>query len=58
MRSFSLSNVLAALLMAQFGVSFDQVDYSQYVNPFMGGLGPFEGLACKLSQSFLSRPTL
>ncbi|KAK7752139.1 hypothetical protein SLS62_005883 [Diatrype stigma] len=44
MRS-SLSHGLAALLTAHFGVSFAQVDYSQYVNPFMGGLGPFEGLA-------------
>lgn len=23
-----------------------EVDYSQYVNPFIGGSGPFEGQAC------------
>ena len=23
------------------------VDYSQYVNPFVGGAGPYPGLACE-----------
>ncbi|ORY64820.1 glycosyl hydrolase [Pseudomassariella vexata] len=33
------------LLLAISQVSFAQVDYSQYVNPFIGGSGPFDGLA-------------
>lgn len=26
------------------------VDYSQYVNPFIGGAGPYPGLACEEDQ--------
>ncbi|KAI0204399.1 glycoside hydrolase family 92 protein [Astrocystis sublimbata] len=33
------------LLSALAHTTMAQVDYSQYVNPFIGGLGPFEGLA-------------
>jgi putative alpha-1,2-mannosidase len=36
--------VVLGLTSAAFG----QVDYSQYVNPFMGGSGPLDGLAGKL----------
>ncbi|GAP87830.1 putative glycoside hydrolase family 92 protein [Rosellinia necatrix] len=39
---FSLSRLG---LLAFAGAASAQVDYSQYVNPFIGGLGPFDGLA-------------
>lgn len=35
--------------LALTGTASAQVDYSQYVNPFIGGMGPFDGLACKFS---------
>lgn len=35
-----------ALLIAQQAIG-QETDYSQYVNPLIGGSGPFEGLACK-----------
>lgn len=31
--------------LALTGTASAQVDYSQYVNPFIGGMGPFDGLA-------------
>jgi len=43
-RQAALSSLgLLALLWTAFAAA--QVDYSQYVNPFMGSEGPFPGLA-------------
>lgn len=39
------SHFLLLLLLGQS--SAQQADYAQYVNPLIGGSGPFEGLACK-----------
>lgn len=36
-----------AVLLFYPWTSLGQVDYAQYVNPFIGGLGPFDGLACE-----------
>lgn len=56
MRRSSHSLLSATILLAQSAASLGQVDYSQYVNPFIGGLGPFEGLACKPIQISFSFP--
>lgn len=45
---FKLSSA-SLLLLALLNTASAQVDYSQYVNPFIGGQGPIEGLACKLA---------
>lgn len=41
---FKLSSA-SLLLLALLNTASAQVDYSQYVNPFIGGQGPIEGLA-------------
>ncbi|KAI1842823.1 hypothetical protein JX266_010999 [Neoarthrinium moseri] len=45
------STVKLALLLLAHNVIGQVHDYSQYVNPLMGGSGPFDGLACKCSPS-------
>lgn len=35
------------MLAAATNVVSAQVDYSQYVNPFIGGSGPFPGQGCE-----------
>lgn len=41
------SGLATAVFLSLPRTSLGQVDYAQYVNPFIGGLGPFEGLACE-----------
>jgi hypothetical protein len=49
------ANFVDALLWAAVSgsVAASSVNYSQYVNPFVGGSGPFNGLACASVPYFL-----
>lgn len=43
-----LSLVSAFLyFVASLSFATEVIDYSQYVNPLIGGSGPFDGLVCK-----------
>ncbi|KAI2642292.1 glycoside hydrolase family 92 protein [Xylaria nigripes] len=42
---FSTASKLSPLLVTLASTANANVDYSQYVNPFIGGSGPFDGLA-------------
>ena len=50
------SGLATALFLSLPRTPLGQVDYAQYVNPFIGGLGPFEGLACKSSAILYATP--
>lgn len=38
---------VAAILLSRHTLAQPEVDYSQFVNPLIGGSGPFEGQACE-----------
>lgn len=51
----NISITSLALILASVQQSLAQVNYSQYVNAFIGGSGPTPGEACKSSRMTANR---